>query len=115
MRFAVGSDQNWRWRVTLPRYDADGNVIKWTIDEEYVPGYEKIIDGYNITNRHVSVNDPNWRPGGRPPGGDRNIPQTGDERALWLWVGIAILNLGGLVIIVILGIKGRHKRGNFGI
>ena len=44
---------NWRYEFNnLPKYE-NGKLITYSIDEEAVPGYEKIVDGYNLNNKYV--------------------------------------------------------------
>ncbi|WP_165820871.1 Cna B-type domain-containing protein [Pueribacillus theae] len=47
----VTSDDNWKYTFTeLPKYDSEGKVINYTINELPVPGYHAEINGTNITN-----------------------------------------------------------------
>lgn len=50
---AVSETDNWQYSFTLPKYDAVGTEISYTIDEENVDGYTKEISGYNIKNTHT--------------------------------------------------------------
>ena len=58
----VTKEDNWNYSWTdLPKYSEDGmTAYEYTVDEEEVNGYDKIIDGYNITNKlitkEISVN-----------------------------------------------------------
>ena len=58
----VTVEDNWKYSWTdLPKYSEDGmTAYEYTVDEEEVNGYDKIIDGYNITNKlitkEISVN-----------------------------------------------------------
>ena len=58
----VTNEDNWTYSWTdLPKYSEDGmTAYEYTVDEEEVNGYDKIIDGYNITNKlitkEISVN-----------------------------------------------------------
>ena len=58
----VTKEDNWKYSWTdLPKYSEDGmTAYEYTVDEEEVNGYDKIIDGYNITNKlitkEISVN-----------------------------------------------------------
>ncbi|MDY2960420.1 MAG: Cna B-type domain-containing protein [Hornefia sp.] len=46
-----GSDGKWKWKFTgLKRCHEDGSLIKYTIREDPVEGYESKVDGYNVTN-----------------------------------------------------------------
>lgn len=42
----------------LPKYDQDGKEYQYTIDEVPVPGYEKVIRGYSITNTRILIQIP---------------------------------------------------------
>src|SRR5690625_2230118 len=45
---------SWKYSFTdLEQFDENGMEINYTVDEENVDGYEKSIDGYNITNLRV--------------------------------------------------------------
>ena len=49
----VTKENNWSYEFNdLPKYE-NGKKITYSIDEEAVPGYEKIIDGYNLNNKYV--------------------------------------------------------------
>ena len=50
----VTAKDNWNYEFTnLPKYE-NGKVIKYSIDEVDVPGYEKSIKGYNLENKYIS-------------------------------------------------------------
>ena len=57
----VTADDEGEWNYTftdLPKYDKEGNEITYTIDEAEVPaGYEKSIEGNNITNLRVGTTE----------------------------------------------------------
>ena len=45
-----GTDGKWKYEFKdLPKYEK-GKLIKYSIDEEEVTGYTKIVDGYNVKN-----------------------------------------------------------------
>ena len=49
----VTEKDNWNYRFdNLPKYE-NGKVIKYSIDEVDVPGYEKSIKGYDLTNKYI--------------------------------------------------------------
>ena len=49
----VTAKDNWNYEFTnLPKYEG-GKVIKYSIDEVDVPGYEKSIKGYNLENKYI--------------------------------------------------------------
>lgn len=42
----------WKYFFTdCPEKDDEGKMIEYTIEEDEVPGYETVIDGYDVTNR----------------------------------------------------------------
>ena len=46
--------QKWAYKFTdLPKYNEDGEEVKYTVDEDSISGYTKKIKGYNITNTHI--------------------------------------------------------------
>ncbi|SHH60271.1 LPXTG-motif cell wall anchor domain-containing protein [Anaerosphaera aminiphila DSM 21120] len=48
----VNELDNWKYIFyNLRKYDENGNKYQYSIEEVKVPGYETIIDGYNITNK----------------------------------------------------------------
>ena len=49
----VTAKDNWNYAFNdLPKYE-NGKVIKYSIDEVDVPGYEKSIKGYNLENKYI--------------------------------------------------------------
>ena len=49
----VTAKDNWNYEFTnLPKYE-NGKVIKYSIDEVDVPGYEKTIKGHNLENKYI--------------------------------------------------------------
>ncbi len=49
----VTAADNWSWKFTdLPKY-AEGKEIVYTIAEDAVENYTTVVDGYNVTNRHI--------------------------------------------------------------
>lgn len=54
----VTPESNWEYEFTeLPRYDDEGKEIAYTVDESDVEGYEKSIDGFDVTNLRVGTTD----------------------------------------------------------
>lgn len=51
----VVPDKNgeWNYTFTVPKYNADGNVAVYLIEELPITGYNTSYDGYNITNTYV--------------------------------------------------------------
>ena len=53
----VTKQDNWRYAFNLPKYE-NGKVIRYSIDEEDVPGYTKTINGHNLKNTHIPAPTP---------------------------------------------------------
>src|SRR5699024_7438236 len=54
----VTADSDWTYKFTgLPKYDDQGVEITYTVDEESVEGYEKSIEGNDITNLRVGTTE----------------------------------------------------------
>lgn len=50
----ITADDDWQYTFSnLAKYDKDGKEIDYTIDEKVVAGYEKLIEGNNITNLRI--------------------------------------------------------------
>ncbi len=61
-----------------------------------VSGNRMSISGYNITNTHQSVPDPE-NPGGKDP----DSPSTADRFNRWFWGGMTLASAGGLVAMAV--------------
>ena len=53
----VTKQDNWHYAFNLPKYE-NGKVIRYSIDEEDVPGYTKTINGHNLKNTHIPASAP---------------------------------------------------------
>lgn len=92
----LSADNGWRYTWgELPKYDAGGNEIAWSLSEAYVPGYTSTVSCngqvFELTNTF----------------NDQNLPQTGA-----LWWPVPLLVCGGLVFIIAGVVAGRAKRGH---
>jgi len=90
---SITARDNWRWTFRLSKYDAQGREIVYTVDEKEVPGYEKEINGWDITNT--------WQPPAPPAAAN---PKTGDSNAIWLLTLPMLLSAAGLAVL------GRRRR-----
>lgn len=52
----VTPDENGLWQYTfvVPKYNSDGTLAEYTLEEEPVTSYRTSYDGYNITNTYVA-------------------------------------------------------------
>ncbi len=98
----ISADDGWFWSFTdLPKYNADGKEIKYTIEEAAVPGYTTEICDYVVTNTLETVhvegskiwNDGNDADGIRPDSITVHLYADGEEIAAvvvsekdsWAW------------------------------
>lgn len=49
----VTEHTDWEYSFTLPKYNADGKKIKYTVDEDPVEDYAKQISGYDMVNTYT--------------------------------------------------------------
>ena len=97
----VTENDGWQWTFTLPKYDANGDVAVYTIEEESVLYYTLVSkDGYNLKNKFKDFDYP----------GDG--PKTGDTSNIWMWAGLMAASLAALILLVILGRKSKRKDEN---
>ena len=88
--------KGWKYEFTVPKFDAGGQKITWTVSEDPIPdGYTMVVSGYDITNTYVTEtvelygektwDDDNDRDGRRPTQitvhlvERRYDPDTGEE------------------------------------
>lgn len=102
-QWQLTAKDNWSYSFELPRLNADGSEIKYTIDEKEVDGYTKRIDGYDLINTYTGSTD---APSG--PSGPSDAPLTGDTVNL-LILFILMLVSGAVLLLALL-----HIRGNKG-
>ena len=95
---AVSAEDNWSWSFIVNKYDADGNEIFYTIDEENIPGYTKQIVGCNIHNTYNP----------KDPSGP--IPQTGDDSNIWLWAVALKFSIFAMMLIAAAKRKNKHRQ-----
>ena len=86
----IGGADNWAWSFPLPKYDLDGKLIVYTVEEENVPGYTLVKkEGYSLTNEYKGPNYPGDKP-----------PVTGDDSNIGLWLFLLASSAVMLIIIV---------------
>ena len=83
----ITAADDWRWTVSLPKHDANGTEIYYSVDESRVPYYAKSIDGTTITNSYKGPDYPG------DPG-----PNMGDDYPFSLWLSLAALSAAGLAL-----------------
>ena len=95
----ITAAEHWSWSFRLPRYNAQGAEIKYTVAEEQITDYAGAVDGYNLINTYNPVS------GVVIPGTERPLvlPQTNDENNPVLWLtlmGVSALCLAAVIIIL---------------
>lgn len=89
-QLSASGNQEWTFE-NLDLY-RDGVPIVYTISEDAVEGYETSVNGFEITNMRVFENEENKDPS-ESPGGDINVPPTGDRLSAML-ITVAIAAVG---------------------
>ena len=106
----ISEEDNWEYKfANLPKYDKNGNEIKYTVSEDKVKGYITIIDGNIITNKVIEpekvlgVTKTRSMP---EPVQEvvfvnelDNTPKTGTNNKTADFIKIAILSAGGILAI----------------
>ena len=93
----VTEADGWQYHFELPKYNADGKEIVYTIDETVVDGYDKVVDGYNLINTYRE----------NTPEEHENLgvsPPTGDTMQIWPWLFLMFLSGAALLLLL------RHKK-----
>ena len=98
----------------LPKYDKDGNLIRYTVKEDKVEGYTTVINGFNIINtanpKPVVVGNPPPTP--KTPElikpvvtnpGDKLLYTGESSNTLPVMAGILLLGIAALTV-------GKRKR-----
>ncbi len=87
----VTADSNWAFSFTVPKYDAVGNRIVYTIDSVSVPGYTEQVDGWQIKNTFMPDS-----PSTDVDSDSDTSPETGDYGASG-W-GVLILSIFAVAV-----------------
>lgn len=113
----VTEEDDWEYSIELPKYDANGHEIRYSVDEAEVENYHTIINGYDVINTYEpdDPSDPDQpTEPDDPDDPDRpdvpdDVPKTGDESKLSLWIGLMVVSIVGLVATLLVGRKPKHK------
>ncbi|MCL2107538.1 MAG: Cna B-type domain-containing protein [Oscillospiraceae bacterium] len=106
----ISAKEHWAWSFRLPRFNAQGGEIKYSVDEIRFYDYVKTVDGTNLINTYSpggNTDDGPAKPGqpGKPTG-----PQTDDKSDLALWLALMGLSLGGLAAVIILSRRQQRRK-----
>lgn len=94
----VTAADGWKWTVNLPKYDENGKVIHYTVDEGNVPYYTHKVDGKNMINTFKGYNYP----------GDS--PRTGDKSSVWIWAALMLVSMSAFIIFFVMDRKSRKNK-----
>ena len=112
LQMRVSEADHWNWDIHMDKFDKDGKVIKYTVDEAPIENYVQKVNGFNITNTYTPGANKPGGPGrsGGPgkPGGPSN-PKTDDENNLALWLTLMGFSLAGLVLLIILAVRRKRR------
>lgn len=116
--FSLDESSHWKYSFALPKYNAGGSEIVYTVKEEPIEAYRTSIDGFNVTNTHKSVpdrNNPNQGNQGDNASNTGNTnntygSKTGDTSNIWLWITIMTVCAALLVILIVKRSKKRHSK-----
>lgn len=115
----VTKNDQWSWTFELNKYDENGNVINYTIEELPVAGYQTEISGYNIHNTYTPNNggdntdsdagiDSNGNLGNESTSTGNNISTADDTRFL-IWCILLLINA---VVIVYIAVQYKKTKQN---
>jgi pilin isopeptide linkage protein/LPXTG-motif cell wall-anchored protein len=97
MEIKVTEAESWKWSVVLPKFDQNGEIINYTVDEANVANYTHTVNGTDITNTYLGTDYP----------GDS--PKTGDNSNMLIWILVMLLSLAGLIFTLNLNNKQKNK------
>jgi len=102
----VTAAEHWSWSFRLPKYNAQGREIRYTVDEAKIAGYAVTVDGYDLVNTFIDlqvpyVGIPNV-PGTLDTPGGNGGPKTSDESNPVLWISLMGVSVIGLCVIAVM-------------
>ena len=120
----ITENDDWKWSVTLPKYDSAGNEIAYRLEEKSVPNYKTEIKGYNITNTYIGRKNPDKETADPDQKQDSQQPdqksedsaptrsdaaRTGDTMNWQLWYGVMLIALLAFRQLFYRAVRGRWK------
>lgn len=101
----ITAREHWYWSFTLDKYDPQGNLIQYTIEEVPVSGYETQIDGYNLINTYTGED---WERPDHGGGNESEKPsETRDKSSTVFWMFSMMVS--GSLFITLLVTKNRKR------
>jgi len=107
--FTLDESSHWQYSFSVPKYNADGKEIVYTVEEEALKDYTASIDGFNITNTHTSVPDPN-NPNGQSNTDNPDGVKTEDSLNIRSWIAMMIGSATMLAIMILSQLKKKYSK-----
>lgn len=98
----VTQADDWQYSFELPRFNANGEKIIYTVDEADVENYSKQINGYDLVNTYTGTQSSQTSPGTTE---DKSPTKTGDSRQPMLWIVLMLVSLTVFIVTTTLGRK----------
>lgn len=93
-RMVTAKDQ-WKYSFIVPKHTDDGKLIKYTIGEKEIEGYETVVNGYDLSNIYKQKPDA----GGGSGSGTGSDAETGDRNKFAFWAVALLISIGALIAI----------------
>jgi hypothetical protein len=100
----VTAADGWAWTFSLPKYNAQGDEIAYTISERQIPSYTGTVYGYDITNTFTPSGGTDY------PGGSSTPPMTGDVTPVVFFMELLMVSLLVMVLALRRLIKGKRRQ-----
>ena len=108
MSFALDGESDWRYSFELPKYDAAGNELTYTVQEVNVPNYTVSYDGYNIKNTYKTPDQPDDPNDPNKPEKPGDGPKTSDDSNPMPWVIVMIISAAAFIAVFVIGRKKKY-------
>lgn len=109
----VTAADNWKYSFDLPRKNADGETIKYTVDEAEVEDYTKQISGYDLINTYDGKPVESQPNSSGTDSSGSGPSQTGDNRNPTFWIVLMLLSLIVIVVTAYFGKRQKSKDFNY--
>ena len=99
----VTAADKWQYQFELPRCDADGKTITYTVQELAVPNYKVIVKGYDLTNVYFA---PKPATPEKTEPGNVNSAGTADNSHIVWWI---VIGMSAMAMTAVVLIRGNRK------
>ena len=98
----VTAEMNWTYEFTnLPEFDEEGVLFVYTIEERPVEGYETVVNGFDITNTLIPVEETDEEEvSGVQDKEDDTLTQTSLNIMFYISIGLSLV-LAGIALLFI--------------